>query len=155
MAQTVKESACNSGDLGSGELGSVPGLGRSPGEGNGYPLQYSGLENSMNRGAWQATVHGAAESRSWLRDFHFLKSQVLLFLLASAVISHSMKLLLERLACFIHLKSWSICQSIYPSILHLFRQQRKSWSIHNMARTAADTGDAKIRSQCSWSRIKL
>ena len=45
-----KESACNAGDL-----GSIPGLGRSSGEGNGYPLQDSGLENSMDRGAWQAT----------------------------------------------------------------------------------------------------
>ena len=43
-------------------LSSIPGLGRSPGKGNGYPLQYSGLEYSMDRGAWQATVHGAAES---------------------------------------------------------------------------------------------
>ena len=48
-----KESACNAGDL-----GSIPGLGRSPGEGNGNPLQYSDLENSMDRGAWQAVVHG-------------------------------------------------------------------------------------------------
>ena len=48
-----KESACNAGDL-----GSIPGAGISPGEGNGYPIQYSCLENSMNRGAWQATVHG-------------------------------------------------------------------------------------------------
>ena len=46
-----KESACNVGDL-----GSIPGLGRSAGEGNGYPLQYSGLENSMDRGAWSATT---------------------------------------------------------------------------------------------------
>ena len=45
-----KESACNSGDL-----GSIPGSGRSPGEGNGYPLQYSCLENSMDRGPWQVT----------------------------------------------------------------------------------------------------
>ena len=45
-----KESACNVGDL-----GSISGLGRSPGEGHSYPLQYSGLENSMDRGAWQAT----------------------------------------------------------------------------------------------------
>ena len=52
-----KESACNA-----GELGSIPGLGRSPGEGNGYPLQHSCLENSMDRGAWQATDHGIAES---------------------------------------------------------------------------------------------
>ena len=52
-----KESACNVGDL-----GSIPGLGRSPGEGNGNPLQYSCLENPMDRGAWQAIVHGVAES---------------------------------------------------------------------------------------------
>ena len=58
-----KESACNTGDL-----GSVLGLGRSPGEGNGYPLQYSCLENSMDRGAWQATVHGVAKSRTRLSD---------------------------------------------------------------------------------------
>ena len=52
-----KESACNVGDL-----GSIPGLGRSPGEGNGNPLQYSFLENSMDRRAWQAMVHGVAKS---------------------------------------------------------------------------------------------
>ena len=46
-----KESACNAGDL-----GSIPGSGRSPGEENGYPLQYSCLENSMGRGAWQAIL---------------------------------------------------------------------------------------------------
>ena len=44
------------------DLGSIPGLGRSPGEGNGNPLQYSFLENPMDRGAWQATVHSIAES---------------------------------------------------------------------------------------------
>ena len=43
--------------------GLIPGLGRSPGEGNSYPLQYSFLENSMARGAWQATVHGVARVR--------------------------------------------------------------------------------------------
>ena len=52
-----KESTCNAGDL-----GSIPGLGRSPGEGKGYPSQYSGLENPMDRRAWWATVHGVAES---------------------------------------------------------------------------------------------
>ena len=55
-----------------GDLGLIPGLGRSPGEGNDYPLQYSGLENSMDRGAWQATVRGFAKSRTWLSDFHCL-----------------------------------------------------------------------------------
>ena len=44
------------------DLGLISGLGRSPGEGNGYPLQYSCLENSMDMGAWRATVHGVAES---------------------------------------------------------------------------------------------
>ena len=51
-----KESAYNAGDL-----GSIPGWGRWPGEGNGNPLQYSCLENSTDRGAWWATVHGVAE----------------------------------------------------------------------------------------------
>ena len=48
-----KKSACNAGDL-----GLIPGFGRCPGEGNGNPLQYSGLENSLDTGAWCATVHG-------------------------------------------------------------------------------------------------
>ena len=56
-----KESARNAGDL-----GSVPGLGRSPGEGKGYPLQYSGLENSMD-----CIAHGVAKSRTRLSRFHF------------------------------------------------------------------------------------
>ena len=54
-----KASACNVGDP-----GSIPGLGRSPGEGNGNPLQYSCLENPMDRGTWRATVHGVAKSRT-------------------------------------------------------------------------------------------
>ena len=54
-----KESTCNVGNL-----GSIPRLERSPGEGKGYPLQCSDLENSMDRGAWQATVHGIAKSRA-------------------------------------------------------------------------------------------
>ena len=52
----VKESACNAGDP-----ALIPELGRFPGEGNEYPLQYSCLENSMVRGAWMATLQGAAE----------------------------------------------------------------------------------------------
>ena len=52
-----------------GDLGSILGLGRSPGEGNGNPLQYSCLENSMDGGAWWATVHGVAKSRTQLSDF--------------------------------------------------------------------------------------
>ena len=54
-----RESTCNAGDM-----GLIPGSGRYPGEGNGYPLQYSCLENSMDRGAWRATIHGVANSRT-------------------------------------------------------------------------------------------
>ena len=61
-----KESACNMGDL-----GSIPGSGRSPGEGNGNPLQYSCLENPMHGEAWWATVHGIAKSWTQLSDFNF------------------------------------------------------------------------------------
>ena len=58
-----KESACSAGDP-----GSIPGLGRSPGEGNGNPLQYSCLENPMDREAWHAASHGVSKSQTWLRD---------------------------------------------------------------------------------------
>ena len=61
-----KESACNAGDP-----GSIPGSGRSPGEGKGYPFQYSGLENSMD-----CIDHGVAKSWTQLSDFHFLKYTV-------------------------------------------------------------------------------
>ena len=59
-----KEAACSEGDL-----GSIPGLGRSPREGNGNPLQYPCLENSMDEKAWQATVHGVIKSWPQLSDF--------------------------------------------------------------------------------------
>ena len=58
-----KESACNEGDP-----GSIPGSRRSPGEGNDNPLQYSCLENLMDRGAWQATVHGVTKNQTQLSD---------------------------------------------------------------------------------------
>ena len=57
-----RESACNAGDL-----ASIPGLGGSPGEGKGHPLQYSGLENSVD-----CIVHAVSESLTWLSDFHFV-----------------------------------------------------------------------------------
>ena len=61
-----KASACNAGDL-----GSIPGSERSPGERNGNPLQYSCPENPMDGGAWWATVHGVTKSRTRLSDFTF------------------------------------------------------------------------------------
>ena len=62
----VKAYACNAGDL---DL--IPGLERSPGKGNGNPLQYSCLENPMDGGTWWATVHGVAKSWTRLSDFTF------------------------------------------------------------------------------------
>ena len=62
VAQTV-ESACNAGDL-----GSIPELGRTPGEGDGHPLQYSCLENSMDRRDWQVIVQGVTKSWTQLSD---------------------------------------------------------------------------------------
>ena len=59
-----KECVCNSGEA--RNTGLIPGSGRSPGEGNGYPLQYSCLENSVDRGAWWVTVHGTAKSGTQL-----------------------------------------------------------------------------------------
>ena len=64
-----KEPACNA-----GELSSVPGWGRSPGEGNGNRLQYSCLDNSMDRGAWWTIVLGVAKSWTGLSDFYCFRS---------------------------------------------------------------------------------
>ena len=64
VAQMVKASGYNVGDL-----GSIPGSGRYPGEGNGNPLQYSCLENRMDRGAWWAAAHGVAKSWTRLSNF--------------------------------------------------------------------------------------
>ena len=60
-----EESACNAGET--GDLGSIPGLERSPGEGNGNPLQYSCLENPRDRGVWWTTVHRVAKSQTQLK----------------------------------------------------------------------------------------
>ena len=67
-----KESSCDVGDL-----GLISGSGRSPGEGNGDPLQDSCLENSMDRGAWWATVHEVSKSQTRLSEFHFKFSESL------------------------------------------------------------------------------
>ena len=71
VAQMVKASGYNVGDL-----GSIPGSGRSPGEGNGNPLWYSCLENPMDGGAWWAAVHGVAKSRTRLSNFTSLEGKL-------------------------------------------------------------------------------
>ena len=71
VAQTVKESACNAGDQ-----DSIPGLGTSPREGNGHPLEYSCLESSMDRGAWRAIVHGVPKSQTRLSNYTYFLIEV-------------------------------------------------------------------------------
>ena len=66
MALVVKSLPVNAGDI--RDMGLIPGLGRSPGEGHGNPLQYSCLENPMDRGAWRATVHRVSKSQTQLKQ---------------------------------------------------------------------------------------
>ena len=66
VALVVKNPPANAEDR--RDAGSIPGLGRSPGEGNGNPFRYSCPENPMDRGAWQATVHSIAKSQAWLKQ---------------------------------------------------------------------------------------
>ena len=70
VALVVKNLPANTG--GTRDVGSILGLGRSPGVGNGPPLQYSCLENFMGRGTWRATVHGFAKSQTWQSDWALL-----------------------------------------------------------------------------------
>ena len=70
----VKASASNAGDM-----GLIPGSGRSPGEGNGNPLQYSCLENPIDGGAWWATVHGVTKSWTRLSDLTFTFTEILVY----------------------------------------------------------------------------
>ena len=92
-----KESACNAGDL-----GLIPGLGRSPRGGKGHPLQYSGLENSMG-----CIIHGIAKSWTWLSDFHFtsyIYVYIYIHIQYSGKESYSAKL---RRTCFMNFhKKW-------------------------------------------------
>ena len=78
-----EESACNAGDL-----GLIPGLGRSPGEGKGYPLQHSGLENSMG-----CIVHGVTKSRTRLSGFRFL------LFISSVTLTDSLNLTMPQFSC--------------------------------------------------------
>ena len=66
MAQQVKEFTCNAGDT--GDASSIPGSGKSPGEENGNPLQYSCLKNPTDRGAWQGSVYGVTKSWTWMSN---------------------------------------------------------------------------------------
>ena len=104
-----KESTCNAGDL-----GLIPGLGKSPGEGKGYPLQYSGLENSMD-----CMVHGVTKSQTRLSDFHFhfdydhsdgcVVISIVVLICISLIISH-----IEHLWLTVYLLWRNVCLDFLP-----------------------------------------
>ena len=114
-----KESACNAGDL-----GSIPRLGRSPGEGKGYPFQYSGLENSMD-----CTVHGVEKSRTQLRDLHYpSKASHLPFITVTALPEVKLSSLLAGITL---LGSWLLCPLPtwpYSNLSLTLIQQCSSWN---------------------------
>ena len=99
--------------------GFIPWLGRSPGERNGYPLQYSCLENSMDREAWWATVHGAAKSQTWLNEEH---TSTLDFIGKLCVMDFfewgggSLLLLLVGIICW-HLFNWTTAPTVVLGIM--------------------------------------
>ena len=97
VVPVVKKPPANTGDV--RDTGLIPGSGRSPEGGNGYPLQYSYLENSMDRGAWLVTVHRVEKSWIQMSDFHF---------------SLTLSLLISTLGCFLAGEwSWVECRSVW------------------------------------------
>ena len=98
-----------------GEVGSIPGSGISPGEGNGNPCQYSCLENSMDRGAWWATVHGVAKSRTWLKQ---LNNSINFTLLCCAVLCLVAQMHLTGVGCHALLQGIFPTQGSNPGLLH-------------------------------------
>ena len=96
--------------------GSIPGLERSPGEGNGTPLQYSCLENPMDGGAWSAIVHGVAKSWTWLNDFTFtfMGEKILVLLFAEWMSWNQLVFIFhQRNTClwYIFYRQWVNCRS--------------------------------------------
>ena len=112
-------------------MGSIPGLGKSPGGGNGNPFQYSCMENSMDRGAWRATIHRVAKSWTWLSNFTFT---------------------------FIQLKyvNWNFDRNLkahLPSLSHHVRNSRtRAFPIQNMySSIKKGATDDKVAIACSCS----
>ena len=121
----------------------IPGLGRSPGEGNGNPLQYSCLENPMDRGAWRATVHGVAKSRTRLNDFtffeskpspcsDFLRNMFIIFTTCESLpvsLQFSLGLPLFPMRCWVKRQKWpGVCvRTLRSWVCHLEKKYYKAW----------------------------
>ena len=107
-----KESACHTGDL-----GSIPGSGRSPRGGHGNPLQCSCLQNPMDKGAWQATVHGVTKSQTWLSDYAHTANHV-----RSRILKNS------QLGRIFQERNLNLTQRWGPAHLHMGKSH--SWNLH-------------------------
>ena len=144
-----KASVCNA-----GHLGSIPGSGRSPGEGNGNPLQYSCLENPMDGRAWWATVHGVAKSGTRLSDFTFTSLTCLVPEAGANVLNHKTTLPIRMLIsplreCFRELSSVNIWKILSP----MNGSQQALNTCHSGSSLLGDTGDPT--SWYSQSRVVL
>ena len=106
-----KESVCNAGDL-----GLIPGLGRSPGEGNGNILQYSCLENPMDRGAWWDAVHGVSKSQTqleWLTQTHTNTTHSSFCIYGGLLFSWKHRHLNFRFICLLILRKKKCCHIVF------------------------------------------
>ena len=104
MALVVKNLPANAGDM--RDAGSIPGWGRSPGGGHDNPLQYSCLENPMDRGAWWATVHGIAQSRTRLKQLSTHACNVLHMSTLCSFLLQSSSLLYEYATFCLSVPQW-------------------------------------------------
>ena len=133
-----KESAYNVGDL-----GSTPGLGRSPGEGNVYPLQYSGLENSTD-----CIVHGVTKSRTWLSDFHWVRFKVELCWEAAGIAVTCSFLLSFYLLYLLD----TLLYTVFLTQVSFLWGQGLAWCIYSVPKAVAGSQKAQLSKQmaCIW-----
>ena len=137
MALVVKNPPANAGDI--RDASSIPGSGRSPGGGHGNPLQYSGLENSTDRGAWRATVHRVAKSQTRLKGQHGQSM-------------HKLPVKFGRACQLLKI----LCVTGNPPHLfrpHIFTQKHKGILIYN--RPSKSVGSTYAEStNCRWKNIQ-
>ena len=117
----VKNPPARAGDI--RDVGSVPGLRRSPGGGHGHPLQYSCLENPMDRGAWLATVHRVAKSQTQLKPLGIAWNLIIVILIVFYTIIVGFNSL-NFMVCF----SWCFCCSSYEGSIFSFMSQ--NWQLN-------------------------
>ena len=117
----VKNLPTSAGDI--RDMASVPGLGRSSGGGHGNPLQYSCLENPMDRGAWLATVHRVAKSQTQLKPLCTARNLIIVILIVFYIISVGFNSM-NFMVCF----NWCFCSSSYAGSIFSFMSQ--NWQLN-------------------------